>query len=68
VVIEAAPQIAGYRDGVDHVSLGLEKRAGGHMFQLTVANSLGTTLRQIARGGPHRDDWFIGFNLTRRFF
>lgn len=68
VVVEAAPQIAGYREGVDHVAIGIEKRAGGHMFQFTIANSLGTTMRQIARGGPHRDDWFVGFNLTRRFF
>lgn len=68
VVAEAAPQVAGYRDGVDHVSVGIERRAGGHMFQLTVSNALGTTFRQIARGGQNRDDWFIGFNLTRRFF
>jgi hypothetical protein len=68
VVAEAAPQVAGYRDGVDHVSFGIEKRAGGHVFQFTVSNSLGTTFRQIARGGLNRDDWFVGFNLTRRFF
>jgi hypothetical protein len=68
VVAEAAPQIAGYDAGVDHVSLGIEKRAGGHVFQFTVANALGTTLRQVAQGGPHRGDWFVGFNLTRRFY
>ena len=68
LVIEAAPQVAGYNLGVDHVSVGIEKRAGGHMFQFTVANSLGTTLRQIARGGVNSDDWYVGFNLTRRFF
>ena len=68
VVLEAAPQIAGHDAGIDHISVGIEKRAGGHMFQLTIANALGTTMRQVARGGPHRDDWFIGFNLTRRFF
>ena len=68
LVAEAAPQVAGYNLGVDHVSLGIEKRAGGHMFQFTVANSLGTTLRQIARGGVTSGDWYVGFNLTRRFF
>jgi hypothetical protein len=68
LVVEAAPQVAGYNLGVDHVSVGIEKRAGGHMFQFTVANSLGTTLRQIARGGVNSDDWYVGFNLTRRFF
>ena len=68
IVAEAAQQVAGYRDGVDHVSIGIEKRAGGHVFQFNVSNSLGTTMRQIARGGLNKDDWFIGFNLTRRFF
>jgi hypothetical protein len=68
LVAEAAPQVAGYDGGIDHISIGIEKRAGGHMFQLTVSNALGTTMRQVARGGPHEDDWFIGFNLSRRFY
>ena len=68
VVVEAAPQVAGYSAGVDHVSVGFEARAGGHMFQLTVSNSLGTTYRQIARGGDVSGDWYIGFNLSRKFF
>lgn len=68
VVAEVAPQIAGYKAGVDHASVGLERRAGGHLFQLTVSNGLGTTMRQVAQGGIHHDDWFIGFNLSRRFF
>jgi hypothetical protein len=47
VVFEAAPQVAGYKEGVDHVSFGFETRAGGHVFQFTIANALGTTYRQI---------------------
>ncbi len=68
LVAEAAPRVGGLRRGVDHVSLGIEKRSGGHVFQFSVSNSLGTTFRQVATGGPNKDDWFIGFNLTRRFF
>ena len=68
LVAEAAPQVAGFDAGVDHVSVGIERRAGGHMFQLTVSNALGTTLRQIARGGANRGDWYIGFNLSRKFY
>jgi len=68
VVAEAAPVVSGHDAGIDHVSFGFEHRVGGHVFQLTVTNSLGTTMRQIALGGPHEDDWFIGFNLSRRFF
>jgi len=67
-VVEAAPQIAGYKTGIDHVSLGLERRSGGHLFQVTVTNALGTTMRQVAQGGVREGDWYIGFNLSRRFF
>ena len=68
VLAEAGPRVAGYDAGAHHVSFGIEKRAGGHIFQLNVSNSLATTMGQIARGGSPFDDWYIGFNLTRRFW
>ena len=45
----------------------LEKRVGGHFFQLNVSNALGTTMAQIAQGGPQQNNWFLGFNLSRKF-
>lgn len=68
LVAEAAPRLAGFKPGVDHISFGFEHRAGGHMFQLNVSNAFGSTLRQVALGGPGNGDWFIGFNLSRRFY
>lgn len=68
LVGEVAPRLAGYAPGVAYGSFGVEKRVGGHVFQLNVSNALGTTPVQIARGGYRREDWFIGFNLTRKFF
>jgi hypothetical protein len=68
VLVEAAPRVAGYDVGVNHVSVAIEKRVGGHVFQFNVSNSFATTLRQLARGGTSNSDWFIGFNLTRRFY
>jgi hypothetical protein len=65
---EAAPRLAGFKPGVDHIAFAFEHRSGGHMFQLTVTNSFATTLRQVALGGPGNGDWFIGFNLSRRFY
>ncbi len=47
---------------------GIEKRAGGHTFQMNFSNGIGTTFAQIARGGSGRDDWYIGFNISRKFF
>jgi hypothetical protein len=67
LVGEAAPRF-GYRPGVAHASFGIEKRAGGHSFQINVSNGVATTLAQIARGGVNKDDWFLGFNISRKFF
>lgn len=68
VVAEAAPRLAGYKPGVDHIAFAFEHRSGGHMFQINVSNSFASTMRQLAAGGPGGGDWFIGFNLSRRFY
>jgi hypothetical protein len=71
-LVEGAPRVGGYSPGAAHVSFGIEKRAGGHNFQLNFSNGFGTTLADIARGGTGGDDepqdWYIGFNISRKFF
>ena len=67
VVGEYIPRI-GYSPGVDHLTFGVEKRAGGHVFQLNFSNNIGTTPAQIARGGFDNEDWYIGFSISRKFF
>jgi hypothetical protein len=68
LTFEGAPRVAGNSPGSAQMSFGLEKRAGGHMFQLTVANGFGTTMGQVARGGKSTDDWYIGFSISRKFY
>jgi hypothetical protein len=68
LVGEITPRLAGYRPRVNLASFGLEARAGGHLFQINFSNGLGTTLGQIAGGGVTNDSWFIGFNISRKFF
>ncbi len=68
VVTEFGPRLAGYRPGVGHRGVAIEKRAGGHTFQLNVSNSFATTMGQIARGGPVATNWHFGFNISRKFF
>ena len=68
LVGEIIPRVTGFDPGVNQASFGIEKRAGGHVFQLNFSNSLGTTMGQIARGGTSNDDWFLGFNISRKFF
>ncbi|HVQ28974.1 MAG TPA: DUF5777 family beta-barrel protein [Vicinamibacteria bacterium] len=48
-------------------TFGLEKRVGGHAFQLNFSNNFGSTYTSLARGGS-QNDWFIGFNLSRKFY
>jgi hypothetical protein len=65
---EFTPRVAGYDPGHSQLSFGLESRRGGHLFQLNFSNGFGTTLGQLARGGFDYDEWFIGFNIARKFF
>ena len=65
--VEASPRVAGHDPGVTMISFGFEQRAGGHMFQLNFSNGFGTTLAQVARGGTANEDWYLGFNLSRKF-
>ena len=67
VVAEFSPRAAGYAPGSTEFGFGVEKRVGAHVFQLTFANSQGTTLGQVARGGSP-ETLYLGFNLTRKFF
>jgi uncharacterized beta barrel domain-containing protein DUF5777 len=68
VVAETSPRVAGYKPGVAEVAFAIEKHAGGHQFQLNFSDSFGTTMAQIARGGPEPRDWYMGFNISRKFF
>ncbi len=68
VTFEATPRVTGYAPGVTLISFGFEQRAGGHSFQINFSNGFGTTLAQVARGGTAYEDWYIGFNLSRKFY
>ena len=59
---------AGYKPGVNQGSFGIEKRLGGHVFQMNFSNGFGTTMSHIARGGTSNDDWYLGFNISRKFY
>jgi hypothetical protein len=69
---EFAPRASGYKPGTNHGSVGIEKRAGGHLFQLNFSDAFGTTIAQIARGGAldanGKKNWTLGFNISRKFF
>ncbi len=67
LVGEVAPRAGGYSPDDPAYGFGVEKRAGGHLFQLNFNNGQGTTFGQLARGGVS-DSLYLGFNLARKFF
>jgi hypothetical protein len=68
-VVEVVPRLAGYEPGDPEIAFGIEKRVGGHVFQLNFSNSIGTTLAGTLRGGgASTEHWYIGFNLSRKFY
>jgi len=77
VVGEFVPRIGGFK-GVNpddlteraahQLSFALEERVGGHTFQINFNNGFGTTPGQLARGAGRGGDWYLGFNISRKFF
>jgi len=68
LVGEFTPRVSGYKPGVDQGSFGIEMRSGGHSFQINISNGNGTTLGQRTDSGVGGNSWFIGFNISRKFF
>lgn len=68
LVGEWTPRLAGSDSGDDHLSVAIEKRTGGHAFQINFSNSFATTLGQVARGYGANGGWHIGFNISRKFY
>jgi len=66
---EFSPRVSGYKPGANQGSFAIEKRLGGHMFQLNFSNAFGTQLSQLAQGAPSgTTNWYMGFNITRKFY
>jgi hypothetical protein len=67
VVGEFAPRLAGHSPpGRGIWGFAFEKQTRGHLFQINLTNSFGTTYGQTALGGE-RSNIYLGFNLARRF-
>jgi len=68
LTVEGVPRVAGDAPGSTQIGFGLEKRSGGHLFQLVISNGFGTTIGQVARGAANTDDWYLGFAISRKFY
>lgn len=70
VFAEWEPALAGFKDVESGWGIGIEKKIGGHVFQVFFNNSLGLTPAQYLPGGDLRLgdlDFRFGFNIFRTF-
>jgi Membrane bound beta barrel domain (DUF5777) len=76
---EVLPRLAGYKgalcsgtvcigDTDTLVTFAIEKQVGGHAFSINFSNGTGTTPRQTVTDQTRENDWYIGFNLSRKFY
>src|SRR5438552_5976948 len=61
LVAEISPRVSGYAPGDLEYGFGIEKRVGGHVFQMNFTNTPAMTFGQIARGG-FPNTLYLGFN------
>ncbi len=70
IIWEWIPVLAGYKNISNGWGLGIEKKIGGHVFQVFFLNSAGLTSDQYLSGGDLRlkdGDFRFGFNIFRIF-
>lgn len=72
LMAEWIPVLAGYTyaGGENGWGLALEKKIGGHVFQVFLTNAFGLTPSQVLTGGDLRlgdGDFRLGFNIFRTF-
>ena len=70
IIGEWIPVLNGYKDNSNGWGLGIEKKIGGHVFQILILNSIGLTSDQFIPGGELRlkeGDFRLGFNIFRKF-
>lgn len=70
ILCEVIPVLAGYHSHVTGWGMGIEKKIGGHVFQLFALNSVGISSPQYLPGGDlciREGDFRFGFNIFRWF-
>lgn len=67
LIAEYVPSISGYKAPANGWGFGLEKKIGGHVFQVFVLNSMGLVADQFVPGGDLKSDVRLGFNIFRTF-
>lgn len=67
IIGEWVPVLSGYKAAASGWGIGIEKKIGGHVFQLFVLNGAGLLPDQYLPGGDLMHDVRLGFNIFRMF-
>jgi hypothetical protein len=70
IIAEWIPVLTGYKTDSAGWGFGIERKIGGHVFQVFLTNSIGMTSAQFVPGGNLKlqdGDFRIGFNIFRLF-
>lgn len=67
LIAEYVPVVSGNKAPASGWGFGVEKKIGGHVFQVFVLNSMGLTADQFIPGGDLKSDVRLGFNIFRTF-
>jgi len=65
VAVEWNSTVSGHKAGFNPFSFGVELETGGHFFKIFVSNSTRLNSTQYLAGSDSRDDWRLGFTITR---
>ena len=68
LVGEITPRVAGLQAGHEPRQLRDRKARRRAHVPAEFLERLGTTTGQIARGAFNSDDWYMGFNISRKFY
>ena len=70
LIAEWIPVLSGYKDSFTGLGIGIEKKIGGHVFQVFILSSSGVTSDQFLPGGDLnliKGGFHFGFNIFRAF-
>ena len=57
--------LSGYKNLYNPLTFGIELETGGHFFKIFLSNSSNLNTAQYLVGADLKDEWRIGFNITR---
>ncbi len=65
LLVETNNTISGWRNQYDSYAFGIELETGGHFFKIFLTNAAALNPSQFLAGADLKNQWRLGFNITR---